>query len=69
MMPETMWSEVKTAPNKMFAEMWHDLFEGEGIPSWIMPEDGTLEMTADKTYKVYVPGDKVHLIEEILRKI
>lgn len=64
-----MWVEVKTAPNKMMADMWKDLFEGEGIPSHILPADGTLSMEELVAYKVYVPSDKAHIIDEILRKI
>ena len=64
-----MWAEVRTAPNRMFAEMWRDLFEGEGIPSMILPADGSLQMNESVAYKVYVPNDKTHVIDEILRKI
>ena len=64
-----MWAEVKTAPNKMMAVMWKDLFEGEGIPSHILPADGTLSIEEMVDYKVYVPSDKAHIIDEILRKI
>ncbi len=64
-----MWAEIKTAPNRMFAEMWKDLCEGEGIPSMILPADGTLVMSETVEYKVYVPSDKVHIIDEIMRKI
>ncbi|MBT4511885.1 MAG: hypothetical protein HOC20_06735 [Chloroflexi bacterium] len=49
--------------------MWKDLFEGEGIPSHILPADGTLSMEEMVDYKVYVPSDKAHIIDEILRKI
>lgn len=64
-----MWVEVKSAPNRMLAEMWKDLFEGEGIPSKAFPADGSLEMRETVAYKVYVPSDKAHIIDEILRKI
>ena len=64
-----MWGEVRTAPNLMFARMWKDLFEGEGIPTRILPADGSLVMAEEVAYKVYVPSDKVQVIEEILRKI
>lgn len=64
-----MWVEVKKAPNLMLAEMWKEMFEGEGIPTTIMPEVGLpigQEMT---TYSVLVPKDKVHIIEDVLRKL
>ena len=64
-----MWAEVRTAPNKMMAKMWKDLFEGEGIPSHILPSDGSLTFADTSEYKVYVPSDKAHIIDEIMRKI
>ena len=62
-----MWTEIKTAPNLMIAEMWKDLFEGEGIPTRILSEN--LEMSQKVTYRVLVPELKKHLIEDILRKV
>ena len=53
----------------MLAEMWKDLFEGEGIPTKLLPADGTLIMSETTAYKVYVPTEKAHIIDEILRKI
>ncbi|MCJ7522402.1 MAG: hypothetical protein MUP21_09340 [Dehalococcoidia bacterium] len=51
----------------MIAEMWKDLFEGEGIPIRVLPEKlGTGERAR---YRVLVPELKKHLIEDILRKI
>ena len=64
-----MWVEVKKAPNLMLAEMWKDLFEGEGIPSRLMPETGLPIGQEFAIYRVLVPEDKKHLIEEILRKL
>ena len=64
-----MWVEVKSASNKMIADMWKDLFEGEGIPTKIMPADGSLVMSETASYKVMVTSDKTHVIEEILGKI
>ena len=64
-----MWAEVKIAPNRMLAEMWKDLFEGEGIPAMFLPADGSLVMSETAAYKVYVPTEKTHIIDEIMRKI
>jgi hypothetical protein len=64
-----MWLEVKKAPNLMLAEMWKELFEGEGIPTRLMPEEGLpigQELTA---YRVLVPEDRKHVVDEILRKL
>ena len=64
-----MWVEIKKTQNLMMAEMWKELFEGEGIPTRIMPLSGEppgRELTA---YRVLVPEDKKHVIEEVLRKL
>ncbi len=64
-----MWKKVRVANNLMLARMWKDLFEGEGVPTRLLPEDGSLKMTETASYQVLVPNDKQHIIEEILRKI
>ena len=64
-----MWVEVKKAKSLAIAEMWKECFEGEGIPTQIMPASGLpigQELTA---YSVLVPRDKEHVIKEILRKL
>jgi hypothetical protein len=64
-----MWIEVKKAPNLMLAEMWKELFEGEGIPTRLMPETGLPIGQELVKYRVLIPEDKKHVIDEILRKL
>lgn len=64
-----MWVEVKTAPNLMIAEMWQELFEGEGIPTRIMPVSGLPIGQELATYRIMVPKDKKHVFDEIMRKL
>ena len=64
-----MWIEIKKAPNLILAEMWQDLFEGEGIPTRLMPESGLPIGQILTSYRVLVPEDKKHVVEEILRKL
>lgn len=64
-----MWVEVKKAPNLILAEMWKDFFEGEGIPSRLLPEDGLPIGQVLTSYRVLVPDDKKHLVDEMLRKL
>ncbi len=64
-----MWVEVKKAPNLMLAEMWKELFEGEGIPTRLMPESGLPIGQQLATYRILVPEDRQHVIEEVLRKL
>jgi hypothetical protein len=64
-----MWVKVKRANSLMLAEMWKELFEGEGIPSRILPASGKPIRQESATYLILVPEDKKHIIEEILRKL
>ncbi len=64
-----MWVEIKKAQNLMMAEMWKELFEGEGIPTRLLP-DGNEPMGRElAVYRVLVPEDKKHVIEEVLKKL
>lgn len=64
-----MWVEIKQAPNLMMAEMWQELFEGEGIPTRILPVTGEAPGRELVPYRVLVPEDKKHVTEEVLRKL
>jgi len=64
-----MWKEVKKAQSLMTAEMWKELFEGEGIPTRILPESGLPMGQESASYRILVPEDKEHVIEEVLRKL
>ena len=64
-----MWKEVKQAQSLMIAEMWKELFEGEGIPTRIFPVSGLPIGQESATYRILVPEDKEHVIEEVLRKL
>jgi hypothetical protein len=64
-----MWVEVKKANSLMTAEMWKELFEGEGIPTRILPTSGEPPGRELVPYSILVPQDKEHVIEEVLRKL
>ena len=64
-----MWVEIKRANNLMMAEMWKETFEGEGIPTRILPLSGETPRRELTIYRVLVPEDKRHIIEEVLRKL
>ncbi len=64
-----MWTEVKKAQSLMVAEMWKELFEGEGIPTHILPASGEPMGQELAIYRILVPKDKVHVVEEVLRKL
>jgi len=64
-----MWIEIKRANSLMTAEMWKELFEGEGIPTHILPLSGETPGREFTTYRILVPEDKRHVIEEVMRKL
>ena len=64
-----MWVEIKKAQSLAIAEMWKELFEGEGIPTRILPVTGKPTGQELATYLILVPKDKQHVIEEVLRKL
>ncbi len=64
-----MWVQVKRAPNLMLAEMWKELFEGEGVPTRVLPDPESTTVGETAVYRVLVPSDKTHVVDEILRKI
>ena len=64
-----MWTEVKRAQTLMTAEMWKELFEGEGIPTRILPAGDEPMGQELASYRILVPEDKEHVIEEVLRKL
>ena len=64
-----MWIEVEKAQSLMIAEMWKELFEGEGIPTRILPASGKPTGQESAVYRVLVPKDRQHVISEVLRKL
>ena len=64
-----MWVEVKKAHSLMLAEMWKELFEGEGVPTRVLPDPESPRLGETASYRVLVPSDKTHIVDEVLRKI
>jgi len=64
-----MWVEIKKTKNLIVAETWKELFEGEGIPTRIMPVSGLPMGQELADYSILVPRDKEHVIKEVLRKL
>ena len=53
----------------MIAEMWKEFFEGEGIPTRLMPVSGLPMGQEFAAYRVMVPKDKKHVFDEVMRKL
>jgi hypothetical protein len=64
-----MWVEVKKTKTLAIAEMWKECFEGEGIPTRIMPQAGLPAGRELTDYSILVPQDKEHVVKDILRKL
>ena len=60
-----MWVDIKKENSLTAARTWKALIEDEGIPTLILPPRG--EETG--TYRVLVPADKEHVVQEVLRKL
>lgn len=60
--------QIKSASSLIIAEMWKEFFEAEGVPTRILidPESDNAEEPAK--YRVLIPEEKDHVVEEILRK-
>ena len=65
-----MWVQVKSAPNLIIAEMWKEFFEGEGIPTRILPDKEEKPGGGESAgYRILVSQEKTHVVEEVLRKL
>ena len=64
-----MWVQVKSAPNSMMADMWKEFFEGEGIPTRVLPDPDRPVTGGSASYRILVSQEKVHVVEEVLRKL
>ena len=64
-----MYIEFKRTKSLMTARMWQEFFEGEGVPTRILPAATGQGEEATGGYRILVPQDKEHVLEEILRKL
>ena len=63
-----MWVQIKTARSLMIAEMWKEFFEGEGVPTRLLVDPDSPTVGESASYRVLIPEEKNHVVEEILRK-
>ena len=65
-----MWTEIARAPNLMVAELWKELFDGEGVTAMIVPAGERWEGLGEmEPRRIMVPVNKKHVAEEVLRKL
>jgi len=54
----------------MVAEMWKELFDGEGVTAFVAPEDEDwVGVSERQPRRIMVPVTKKHVAEEVLRKL
>ena len=63
-----MWVQIKMARSLMIAEMWKEFFEGEGVPTRLLVDPDSPTVGESASYRVLIPEEKNHVVEEILRK-
>jgi len=51
----------------MAAEMWMELLENQWIPAKIKPVEDMAHLGEDAPHRVYVPTNRLDVVEEILR--
>lgn len=64
-----MWVELMEVKNRYAAEMWRELFADEALPVLVVPASGWAKAADLEPYKIYVPRGKLHVAQEILRKV
>jgi hypothetical protein len=62
-----MWAEVKKESDLAAAQKWKDMFEKVGVPTRILPDAEGIDSKNVSGYRVLVSGERVHVINEILR--
>ncbi len=55
--------------NAYVAETWKELLNAEAISVRIVPASGWTNAAEMETHEIYVPWGKLHVAQEVLRKI
>ena len=64
-----MWAKLIDTKNAYSAEIWKQLLNAEAISVRVVPQSGWSNAADLEPHEIYVPWGKVHVAEEILRKI
>ena len=65
-----MWVELMEVKNAYVAQAWKELFNAEGLAVRVVPLTGKWTEAGDlEPRKLYVSHGKLHVAQEILRKI
>lgn len=55
--------------NAYIAETWKELLNAEAVSVQIVPASGWKDAAEMETHEIYVPWGKLHVAQEVLRKI
>lgn len=64
-----MWAKLMEAKNAYSAQLWKELLNAEAISVRVVPASGWREAAELEPHELYVPWGKVHVAQEVLRKI
>ncbi len=64
-----MWAKLMETKNAYVAETWKELLNAEAISVRIVPASGWTNAAEMEKHEIYVPWGKLHVAQEILRKI
>lgn len=64
-----MWVKLIDARNAYSAEIWKELLNAEALSVRIVPASGWANAADLEPHEIYVPWGKLHVAQEILRKI
>ena len=64
-----MWTHVRTAPNKVVAEMWGELLENASIPTLIKPDEAEAHLGELSKHRIFVPADRVDIAKDVLKDV
>ena len=64
-----MWAKLIDTKNAYVAEIWKDLLNAHALSVRVVPASGWAKAAELEPHEIYVPWGKVHVAEEILRKI
>ncbi len=64
-----MWAKLMEAKNAYTAEVWKELLNAEAISALVVPVAGWANAAELETHEIYVAWGKIHVAQEVLRKI
>jgi hypothetical protein len=64
-----MWAKLMETKNAYTAELWKELLNGEALSVRVVPASGWAKASELEPHEIYVPWGKLHVAQEILRKI